>query len=572
MDLHTARHSAAHILAAAVCRLFPDVKLDIGPATDDGFYYDFDLPHRLSPEDLPKIEKEMAKIVKANVPFERFELPRAEAEARLRAAGQPYKLERLADIADDAPISFYTCGDFTDLCRGPHVESTGCVKAFKLMSIAGSYFRGDETKPMLQRVYGIVAESKEELAAILARIEEAKRRDHRKLGVELDLFHLDPEDPGQIFWHPNGWTIYVTLQNYMREKVRRDGYQEVNTPAIMPRSLWERSGHWDHYQKNMFITESEKRVFAVKPMNCPGALEIFNSRLRSYKDLPLRLAEFGHCARNEPSGTLHGIMRVRGFVQDDAHILCTEEQIEAEVTKFCHLLKDVYEDFGFDKNLLVKLSTMPEDHVGDLATWQHAEAALAAACKAAGMDYEIQPGEGAFYGPKLEFTLVDALGRPWQGGTIQLDYQLPSAERLNAEYIGPDNQKHHPVMLHRAVLGSLERFLGILIENYAGAFPAWLAPEQVRFLPITDAQLPAAQAIAESFREKGIRACVDDKSEKLGAKIRRANAEKVPFMLILGAKEVEGGTVSVRSRDDGDQGGMTPEEFLAKYGASFQAP
>ena len=572
MDLHTARHSASHIMAAAVCRLFPDVKLDIGPATDDGFYYDFDLPHRIAPEDLPKIEKEMAKIVKENAPFVRFELPRAEAEARLKAAGQPYKLSRLADIADDAPISFYTCGDFTDLCRGPHVESTGCVKAFKLMSIAGSYFRGDEKNPMLQRIYGIVAESKEELEAELARIEEAKRRDHRKLGVELDLFHLDPEDPGQIFWHSNGWTIYVTLQNYMREKVRRDGYQEVNTPAIMPRSLWERSGHWDHYQKNMFITESEKRVFAVKPMNCPGALEIFNSRLRSYKDLPLRLAEFGHCARNEPSGTLHGIMRVRGFVQDDAHILCTEEQIEAEVTKFCHLLKDVYKDFGFDKNLLVKLSTMPDDHVGDLATWQHAEAALAAACKAAGMDYEIQPGEGAFYGPKLEFTLVDALGRPWQCGTIQLDYQLPSAERLNAEYIGPDNKPHHPVMLHRAVLGSLERFLGILIENYAGAFPAWLAPEQVRVLPITDAQLPAAAEIGEKLRDKGVRVCIDDKSDKLGAKIRRANAEKVPYMLILGAKEVEGGTVSCRTRDHGDQGSMTLDDFLAKFGATFAAP
>ncbi len=570
MNLELMRHSASHILAAAVCRLFPDVKLDIGPATEDGFYYDFDLSHRIVPEDFPKIEKEMAKIIKSNVPFVRFELPRAEAEAKLQAAGQTYKLGRLADIADDAPISFYTCGDFTDLCRGPHVESTGCVKAFKLTAVAGSYFRGDEKNPMLQRVYGIVAESQEELRATLARIEEAKKRDHRKLGVELDLFHLDPEDPGQIFWHPNGWTIYVTLQNYMREKVRRDGYQEVNTPAIMPRSLWERSGHWAHYQKNMFITESEKRVFAVKPMNCPGALEIFNSRMRSYKDLPLRLAEFGHCARNEPSGTLHGIMRVRGFVQDDAHILCTEEQIEAEVTKFCHLLKDVYKDFGFDKNLLVKLSTMPEDHVGDLATWQHAEAALAAACKAAGMDYEIQPGEGAFYGPKLEFTLVDALGRPWQCGTIQLDYQLPSAERLNAVYIGPDNKPHHPVMLHRAVLGSLERFLGILIENYAGAFPAWLAPEQVRVLPITDNQLPAAAAIGEKLRDLGVRACVDNKSDKLGAKIRRANAEKVPFMFILGAKEDEAGTVSVRTRDDGDKGVMTVDAFLAQFGATLK--
>ncbi len=564
MDLHTARHSASHIMAAAVCRLFPDVKLDIGPATDDGFYYDFDLPHRIAPEDLPKIEKEMAKIVKENVPFVRFELPRAEAEARLKAAGQPYKLSRLGDIADDAPISFYTCGDFTDLCRGPHVESTGCVKAFKLMSIAGSYFRGDEKNPMLQRIYGIVAESKEELEAELARIEEAKRRDHRKLGVELDLFHLDPEDPGQIFWHPNGWTIYVTLQNYMREKVRRDGYQEVNTPAIMPRSLWERSGHWDHYQKNMFITESEKRVFAVKPMNCPGALEIFKSRMRSYKDLPLRLAEFGHCARNEPSGTLHGIMRVRGFVQDDAHILCTEEQIEEEVAKFCRLLKDVYADFGFDRHLLGKLSTMPEDHVGDVATWQHAEAALAAACKAAGMDYEIQPGEGAFYGPKLEFTLVDALARQWQCGTIQLDYQLPSPERLNAEYVGADGKKHNPVMLHRAVLGSLERFIGILIEHYAGAFPLWLAPEQVRILPITDKQFAYAESIAAALREDGFRVDIDRSADKLGAKIRSATLMKVPYQVIVGGKDEAAGQISVRSRADGDLGAMKLEDFVGR--------
>ena len=386
--------------------------------------------------------------------------------------------------------------------------------------------------------------------------------------MELDLFHLDPEDPGQIFWHPKGWAIYVALQEYMRDKVRKDGYQEVNTPAIMPRSLWERSGHWGHYQKNMFVTESEKRVFAVKPMNCPGALEIFNSRLRSYKDLPLRLAEFGHCARNEPSGTLHGIMRVRGFVQDDAHILCTEEQIEAEVAKFCRLLKDVYKDFGFDRNLTVKLSTMPEDHVGDEKTWQHAEAALAAACKSAGMDYEIQPGEGAFYGPKHEFRLVDALGRPWQCGTIQLDYQLPSAERLNAEYIGADNQKHHPVMLHRAVLGSLERFLGILIEQYAGAFPVWLAPEQVRVIPIADAQLPQARELVARLVDLGVRVDIDEKADKLGAKIRRAQSEKVPFMLVLGRKEAESGMVAVRTRDEGDKGAMPFDDFLAMFRAA----
>ena len=565
MDIKTLRHSAAHVMAYAVTELWPDAKLDIGPATDDGFYYDFDLEHRLGEEDFAAIERKMAEIVAADYPFERIEMPREEAKKFLESRGQKYKVERLADIPEGEAVSFYKCGDYWDLCRGPHVPSTGCVKAFKITSVAGSYYRGVETNPMLQRLYGIAAESQEEIDATLARIEEAKKRDHRRLGVELDLFHLDPEDPGQIFWHPKGWAIYVALQEYMRDKVRKDGYQEVNTPAIMPRSLWERSGHWGHYQKNMFVTESEKRVFAVKPMNCPGALEIFNSRLRSYKDLPLRLAEFGHCARNEPSGTLHGIMRVRGFVQDDAHILCTEEQIESEVAKFCRLLKDVYKDFGFDKNLTVKLSTMPDDHVGDEKTWQHAEAALAAACKASGMDYEIQPGEGAFYGPKLEFTLVDALGRPWQCGTIQLDYQLPSAERLNAQYIGADNQKHHPVMLHRAVLGSLERFLGILIEQYAGAFPVWLAPEQVRVIPIADGQLEAAQALLGKLVDLGVRAGIDEKADKLGAKIRRAQAEKVPFMLVLGRKEAEAGTVSVRTRDEGDKGAMPFDDFVAMF-------
>ena len=442
--------------------------------------------------------------------------------------------------------------------------TTADVGAVKIMSIAGSYYRGDVKNKMLQRLYGIAAPTQQELDEIVARAEEAKKRDHRVLGVELDLFHLDPEDPGQIFWHPKGWTIYITLQEYMRRKIVHDGYKEVNTPAIMPRSLWERSGHWDHYQKNMFVTESEKRLFAVKPMNCPGALEIFNSRLRSYKDLPLRLAEFGHCARNEPSGTLHGIMRVRGFVQDDAHILCTEEQIEEEVAKFCRLLKDVYSDFGFDKNLTVKLSTMPDDHVGDEATWRHAEEALASACKASGMEYEIQPGEGAFYGPKLEFTLVDALGRQWQCGTIQLDYQLPSAERLNAQYIGPDNKPHHPVMLHRAVLGSLERFLGILIEHYAGAFPFWLAPVQARVLPLNDKVLDYARSVADKLGEEGFRAEVDSENDKLGAKIRRAQVEKIPYMLVVGGREAEAGAVSVRSREEGDKGAMPLGDFIQK--------
>ena len=475
-----------------------------GPATDEGFYYDFDLPHRLSPEDFPKIEAEIARLIALDEPFVRKEVTAEEAAKLL--AGQKYKLERLADVvADGVAISTYAVGDYVEMCRGPHVEHSKQIGVVKLTRVAGSYYRGDEKNKMLQRIYGIIAKDQAEMDEIVARAEEAKRRDHRKLGVELDLFHLDPEDPGQVFWHPRGWSVYVTLQDYMRRKLVKDGYREVNTPALMPRSLWERSGHWAHYQQNMFITESEKRLFAVKPMNCPGAIEIFKSRTRSYKDLPLRLAEFGHCARNEPSGTLHGIMRVRGFVQDDAHILCTEEQIEQEVAKFCRLLKDVYSDFGFDKNLLVKLSTMPEDHVGDVATWQHAEAALAAACKAAGMDYEIQPGEGAFYGPKLEFTLVDALARQWQCGTIQLDYQLPSPERLNAEYVGADGKKHNPVMLHRAVLGSLERFIGSLIEHYAGAFPFWLAPEQIRVLPISDKALDYARRVQSSLAPRGDR-------------------------------------------------------------------
>ena len=562
------RHSAAHLMARAVMGLFEDVQIDIGPATDEGFYYDFDLPHRITPEDFPKIEEEIARLIALDEPFVKREVSADEARSLL--AGQKYKLERLEDVvADGAAISTYTVGDYVEMCRGPHVEHSSQIGVVKLTKIAGSYYRGDEKNKMLQRIYGIVAKDRAELDEIIARAEEAKRRDHRRLGVELDLFHLDPEDPGQIFWHPKGWSIYVTLQEYMRAKLVKDGYQEVNTPAIMPRSLWEKSGHWDHYKANMFITESEKRVFAVKPMNCPGALEIFKSRMRSYKDLPLRLAEFGHCARNEPSGTLHGIMRVRGFVQDDAHILCTEDQIEAEVAKFCRLLKDVYSDFGFDKNLLVKLSTMPDDHVGDEKTWQHAESALAAACKAAGMEYQIQPGEGAFYGPKLEFTLIDALGRPWQCGTIQLDYQLPSAERLNAEYVGADGQKHHPVMLHRAVLGSLERFIGILIEHYAGVFPLWLAPEQVRVLPVSDKALEYARKVRLGLEEAGFRADIDATAEKLGAKIREATLQKIPYQVVVGPRDEAAGTISVRSRSDGDLGAMKLPEFIEKLKAEI---
>ncbi|MBR4464737.1 MAG: threonine--tRNA ligase [Treponema sp.] len=547
------RHSCAHVMAEAILHLFPGTKIAIGPAIDNGFYYDFDFPadHKATEADFPAIEKEMRKILASGAEFVRREVSRDEALKLF--ADQPYKVELIKDLPEGEVISTYTQEDFTDLCRGPHVATTKEInaQAFKLMSIAGAYWRGDSNRPMLTRIYAVAFPKPNDLKDYLHMLEEAEKRDHRKLGVQMDLFHLDSEDPGQIFWHPNGWQMYVTLQDYMRAKVLADGYKEVNTPAIMPRSLWERSGHWGHYQQNMFITESEKRIFAVKPMNCPGALEIFKSRLRSYKDLPLRLAEFGHCVRNEPSGTLHGIMRVRGFVQDDAHIICTEEQIESEVAKFCRLLLDVYKDFGFDKNVTVKLSTMPDDHVGDEATWQHAEAALGAACKSAGLDYEIQPGEGAFYGPKLEFKLYDTLGREWQCGTIQLDYQLPSAERLDATYIGADNQKHHPVMLHRAVLGSLERFMGILIENFAGAMPAWFAFEQVAVVPVGNDFTAYAEKVASELTACGIRAnaYLDDSNMK--SKIKTITSEhKTPYILVVGAKEQEENAVCVRFRAD----------------------
>ena len=555
-------------MAEAVTRLFPGTKVAIGPAIENGFYYDFDFPdgHKATEADFPAIEKEMRRILATGAEFVRREVSKQDALAQF--ASEPYKTELIRDLPEGEVISTYTQGGFTDLCRGPHVASTKDInaQAFKLMSVAGAYWRGDSNRPMLTRIYAVAFAKPNDLKDYLHRLEEAEKRDHRKLGVQMDLFHLESENPGQIFWHPNGWQLYVTLQDYMRKKLAADGYLEVNTPAIMPRALWERSGHWAHYQQNMFITESEKRLFAVKPMNCPGALEIFRSRLRSYKDLPLRLAEFGHCVRNEPSGTLHGIMRVRGFVQDDAHIICTEEQIEAEVAQFCRLLLGVYKDFGFDKNVAVRLSTMPEDHVGDEATWQHAEAALAAACKSAGLDYEIQPGEGAFYGPKLEFKLYDTLGREWQCGTIQLDYQLPSAERLDATYVGADNQKHHPVMLHRAVLGSLERFIGILIENFAGAMPAWFAFEQVAVVPVGADFAPYAREVTDELRDAGFRAAAYLDDSNMKSKIKVITSEhKTPYILVVGAKEQEERAVSVRFRTDSGkpQQAMPLAEFKA---------
>ena len=564
--LQIVRHSCAHVMAEAVLHLYPNTKIAIGPAIDTGFYYDFDFGDvKISDADFGAIEKEMRKILAGNHDFVCKEVTKEEALKLF--ADQPYKIELINDLPDGEKITTYEQDGYLDLCRGPHVANTKEIngQAFKLEKLAGAYWRGDSSKTMLTRIYALCFAKPNDLKDYLAMIAEAEKRDHRKLGQEMDLFHLDPEDPGQIFWHPNGWTIYTTMQDYMRKMVRRDGYQEVNTPAIMPRTLWERSGHWGHYQQNMFITESEKRMFAIKPMNCPGALEIFKSRQRSYKDLPLRLAEFGHDVRNEPSGTLHGVMRVRGFVQDDAHILCTEEQVGAEVAKFCKLLKAVYHDFGFD-DLVVKFSTMPEDHVGDLATWERAEKALADACHNAGLDFELQPGEGAFYGPKLEFKLYDCLGREWQCGTIQADFQLPSAERLDATYIGADGQKHHPVMLHRAILGSFERFLGILIENFAGAFPTWLAFEQAAVVPVGNDFVDYAKEVNNILTANDIRSNAYLNDDNMRQKIKVITKEhKTPYILVVGENEQKEKTVTVRFRQSSglEQKTMKIEEFVA---------
>ena len=564
--LQTIRHSCAHVMAEAILHLYPGTKIAIGPSIDNGFYYDFDFPQdtKFTENDFPKVEKEMRKILSGNHEFIRKEVSKEEALKLFQ--DQPYKIELINDLPENETISTYQQDDYLDLCRGPHVSSTKEIngQAFKLSKIAGAYWRGDSNRPMLTRVYAFCFEKPNELKDYLTMLQEAEKRDHRKIGVEMDLFHLDPEDPGQIFWHPNGWTIYTTIQDYMRKQVKRDGYLEVNTPAIMPRSLWEKSGHWEHYQKNMFITESEKRLFTIKPMNCPGALEIFKSRLRSYKDLPIRLAEFGHDVRNEPSGTLHGIMRVRGFVQDDAHIICTEEQVAEEVSKFCKLLKKVYHDFGFD-DLVVKFSTMPEDHVGDIETWQRAEKALSDACHEAGLEYELQPGEGAFYGPKLEFKLYDCLGREWQCGTIQADFQLPSKERLDATYIGQDNQKHHPVMLHRAILGSLERFLGILIENFAGAFPTWLSFEQAAVVPVSNNFDEYAKKVNDILLQNDIRSNAYLSDDNMRAKIKFITKEhKTPYILVVGENEQNEQTVSVRFRQSSglEQKTFKLEEFI----------
>lgn len=561
--LSTLRHSTAHVMAEAVVNLFPGTKVAIGPAIDYGFYYDFELPRPINNDDLPAIEKEMRKILTTRSNFEKEVISREKALEMFK--DQPFKIELIKGLPADEEISIYKSGEFTDLCRGPHVCSMADINAqgFKLMKIAGAYWRGDETRPMLTRIYGTAWEKPNDLKEYLAMLEEAEKRDHRRIGKAMNLFHIDEENPGQIFWHPKGWTLYLTIQNYVRKRIKEDGYLEVHTPFVMPRSLWERSGHWAKYKENMFITESEKRLFALKPMNCPGHVEIFKQGIKSYKDLPLRLAEFGSCTRNEPSGSLHGIMRIRGFVQDDAHIFCTEEQISSEVSKFCALLKRMYADFGFaEDKILVKFSTRPEQRVGDDATWDRAEKALSDACADAGLKYEIAEGEGAFYGPKLEFTLIDALGREWQCGTIQLDYQLPSAERLNAEYIGDDNNKHHPVMLHRAVLGSLERFIGILIENCAGILPPWLAPVQAVIVPVAPAFNEYAQKVQKVLDEKGFRVIADIGTDRMNAKIRKHQEEKVIYQLIVGQSEMDNNSVAVRMRKGG-QKIMSLDDFIS---------
>ncbi|MCG9101663.1 threonine--tRNA ligase [Laribacter hongkongensis] len=555
------RHSTAHLLACAVKELFPEAQVTIGPEIENGFYYDFSYKRPFTPEDLVAIEKKMAELAKKDIPVERYELPRDEAIAYFKSIGEAYKAEIIESIPQGEVLSLYREGNFTDLCRGPHVPSTGKLKVFKLMKVAGAYWRGDSKNEMLQRIYGTAWAKKEDLEAYLHMLEEAEKRDHRKLGRQLDLFHIQDEAPGMVFWHPKGWTLWQQVEQYMRRVLIANDYQEVRTPQIVDRSLWEKSGHWAMYQDLMFTTESEKRDYAVKPMNCPCHIQIFNQGLKSYRDLPLRMAEFGSCHRNEPSGSLHGIMRVRNFVQDDAHIFCTEAQMQPETAAFIDLLQAVYQDFGFD-NILIKLSTRPEKRVGADELWDQAEAALAAALEAKGLAYELQPGEGAFYGPKIEFSLKDCLGRVWQCGTLQLDFNLPV--RLGAEYVSEDNAKKHPVMLHRAILGSLERFIGILIEHHAGAMPLWLAPVQMAVLNITEAQAEYATEVADTLKKQGFRVDLDLRNEKISYKIREHSLQKLPYQIIVGDKEKAGALVAVRARTGEDLGQIPLSQFIER--------
>jgi threonyl-tRNA synthetase len=560
------RHSTAHLLAHAVKELFPDAQVTIGPVIEDGFYYDFSYKRPFTPEDLAAIEKRMGELAKRDLKVERKLMPRDEAVAFFRGQGEHYKAEIIASIPDGEPISLYRQGDFVDLCRGPHVPSTGKLKVFKLMKVAGAYWRGDSKNEMLQRIYGTAWARKEDQDAYLHRLEEAEKRDHRKLGRQLDLFHVQDEAPGMVFWHPKGWVIWQAIEQYMRRVQRENGYLELKTPQVIDVSLWKRSGHWDNFRENMFFTESESRDYAVKPMNCPGHVQVFNQGIKSYRDLPLRLAEFGSCHRNEPSGALHGLMRVRGFVQDDAHIFCAEQQIESEVTRFIDLLQRVYADFGFDE-ILIKLSTRPAKRVGADDVWDRAEAALKAALDAKRFDWELNPGEGAFYGPKIEFSLKDSLGRVWQCGTLQLDFSMPG--RLGAEYVADDNTRRTPVMLHRAILGSFERFIGILIEHYAGAMPVWLAPVQAAVINISEHQAAYAQQVSETLADAGLRVESDLRNEKISYKIREHSLQKLPYQVVVGDKEMAAQKVAVRTRKGEDLGQMAVETFISRIHAEM---
>ena len=564
--LEIIRHSTAHLLAYAVKELFPEAQVTIGPVVDNGFYYDFSYKRPFTPDDLAAIEKRMAELAKKDIPVTREEWDRTDAVNFFDGLGEKYKSELIAAIPVGETVSLYREGDFIDLCRGPHVPSTGKLKVFKLMKVAGAYWRGDSRNEMLQRIYGTAWAKKEDLDAYLHQLEEAEKRDHRKIGKQLDLFHMQDEAPGMVFWHPKGWTIWQQVEQFMRRVLNDNGYQEVRTPTVMDRALWEKSGHWENYRDNMFTTESEKRDFAVKPMNCPGHVQIFNQGLKSYRDLPLRLSEFGSCHRNEPSGSLHGIMRVRGFTQDDAHIFCTEDQVQEEAAQFIDLLQMVYKHFGFEE-VLVKLSTRPAKRAGSDAVWDKAEAALAASLQAKGLAYELQPGEGAFYGPKIEFSLKDSIGRVWQCGTLQLDFVLP--ERLGAEYAAEDNARHVPVMLHRAILGSLERFIGILIEHHAGFLPLWLAPTQLVVMNITDSQSEYTVEVANKLRRAGFRVAVDLRNEKITYKIREHSMQRLPYQLILGEKEKAAGMVAVRTRQGEDLGQITVEALIERLNSEL---
>ncbi|MET3107367.1 threonyl-tRNA synthetase [Oxalobacteraceae bacterium GrIS 2.11] len=559
--LDVIRHSTAHLLAYAVKQLYPDAQVTIGPVIDNGFYYDFSYKRPFTPDDLVAIEKKMLELAKKDEPVTRKVLPRDEAVAYFKSIGEEYKAEIIASIPADQDVSLYTEGSFTDLCRGPHVPSTGKLKVFKLMKLAGAYWRGDSNNEMLQRIYGTAWAKKEDQEAYLFMLEEAEKRDHRKLGKALDLFHMQEEAPGLIFWHAKGWTIWQEVEQYMRKVYRDCGYQEVKTPQILDRSLWEKTGHWENYRDNMFVTESESRNYALKPMNCPGHIQIFNTGLRSYRELPLRFGEFGQCHRNETSGALHGIMRVRGFTQDDGHIFCTEEQIAEEVKIFHPQAMKVYEDFGF-KNIEIKIATRPENRIGTEEAWDKAEESLRSALRESGIAWQELPGEGAFYGPKIEYHLKDSLGRPWQVGTFQIDPSMPA--RLGAEYVAEDNSKKTPMMLHRAIVGSMERFIGILIENFAGTFPVWLSPVQVAVINISEAQAEYTQSVADELRKQGFRVNLDLRNEKITYKIREHSVQKLPYIIVIGDKEKDANTVAVRTRGNLDLGVMPLSAFVER--------